>query len=445
MTVSGMMCPDDLRAEFASALSDMYQDEVPQYGDLLDIVSTINHQNKDSPRRIEVERHGAIRLGTAEELNTMRRLFLIMGMEPVGFYDLTVAGLPIYATGFRPVREDSLARNPFRVFTSLLRLDLIEDPTLRAQATSILNQRNIFTDRCVELIEFLENRSTIPTNLGQELIREALETFRWHRTTTVDLATYQALHAQHALVADIVCFRGPHINHLTPRVVDIDAAHKAMQDQGLQVKSSIEGPPPRRVPILLRQTSFLALEEDIDFGNGRDKGGKHRARFGEIEQRGIALTPEGRKLYDRLLNEYLEIVEKASAKGTQFDAQEILADVFQQFPDDLSMIREKGLAYFKYEATEAAPASLNSRNINMLVYSGHFNFTPIVYEDFLPASAAGIFLSNLQRESCARESPPTSDRGKFEKSLGCVVHDEFAMYAKIEEMSIAESLSKLFP
>jgi uncharacterized glyoxalase superfamily metalloenzyme YdcJ len=29
--------------------------------------------------------------------------------------------------------------------------------------------------------------------------------------------------------------------------------------------------------------------------------GTHSARFGEIEQRGVALTPKGRALYDRLL------------------------------------------------------------------------------------------------------------------------------------------------
>lgn len=68
-------------------------------------------------------------------------MFAIMGMYPVGYYDLTVAGLPVHATGFRPVSPDSLQRNPFRVFTSLLRLDLIEDKALSEQATKIVNCR----------------------------------------------------------------------------------------------------------------------------------------------------------------------------------------------------------------------------------------------------------------------------------------------------------------
>ncbi len=72
-----------------------------------------------------------------------------------------------------------------------------------------------------------------------------------------------------------------------------------MSAYGITPKAVIEGPPRRDVPILLRQTSFKALEESIRFAG--DTQGRHTARFGEIEQRGVALTPDGRALYDRLL------------------------------------------------------------------------------------------------------------------------------------------------
>jgi uncharacterized glyoxalase superfamily metalloenzyme YdcJ len=111
---------DDLRAAFAAALSDMYRKEVPQYDTLLELVSNINQsvinggeQCHDSRDRIDVERHGAIRLGSTSELATIRRLFAIMGMKPVGYYDLSIAGLPVHATGFRPTSPESLQRNPF--------------------------------------------------------------------------------------------------------------------------------------------------------------------------------------------------------------------------------------------------------------------------------------------------------------------------------------------
>ncbi|VDZ78840.1 putative cytoplasmic protein [Salmonella bongori] len=52
-------------------------------------------------------------------------------------------------------------------------------------------------------------------------------------------------------------------------------------------------------PFCWRQTSFKALEEQVLFVG--EKQGTHTARFGEIEQRGVALTPKGRQLYDELL------------------------------------------------------------------------------------------------------------------------------------------------
>ncbi len=69
----------------------------------------------------------------------MRRVFAVMGMFPVGYYDLSTAGVPVHSTAFRPVGDEALSRNPFRVFTSLLRLDLIDDETLRGEVECILS------------------------------------------------------------------------------------------------------------------------------------------------------------------------------------------------------------------------------------------------------------------------------------------------------------------
>ncbi len=270
--------PDEIRARFAQAMSDMYSTEVPHYATLLDIVAQVNSRvlsadahglqsaRKADADRLNVERHGAIRLGTGAELFTMRRLFSVMGMHPVGYYDLSVAGVPVHSTAFRPLEPEALARNPFRVFTSLLRLDLISDKALREEAATILRRRQIFSAKALQLIDRHESEGGLTSSEAIGFVGEALKTFRWHREATVDAATYQKLHASHRLIADVVCFKGPHINHLTPRVLDIDAAHKMMSQRGLKAKDVIEGPPQRQNPVLLRQTSFKALEERVIFG-----------------------------------------------------------------------------------------------------------------------------------------------------------------------------------
>ncbi|RTE78310.1 hypothetical protein BHE90_007210 [Fusarium euwallaceae] len=435
MTVKEIATPDAIRALFSSALSNMYQREVPQYGTLLKLVSDINRQKDvNIQHRIEVERHGAIRLGTAEELATMRRLFSVMGMHPVGYYDLTVASLPVHATCFRPLTKEALAYNPFRVFTSLLRLELIQDESLRQQAAEILSKRNIFTPRCMELIEMFEAEGALSEVAAQEFIKEALETFRWHKTSTVDMKTYKALRSTHPLIADVVCFKGPHINHLTPRVLDIEAAQIQMKRYGLDAKEAIEGPPPRTCPILLRQTSFLALDEAIAFSEGVEIGGSHKARFGEIEQRGMALTPKGRRLYDDLINEW----RQKSLDASPETKEKILARVFEKFPDDMKSLREQDLAYFTYKLTNSA-SKVSSTDMNALIDSGAVQLEPITYEDFLPVSAAGIFHSNLGDDG-GMDHIAAADQASFEKGLGGKVGREFELYRKMQETSIEECL-----
>ena len=121
--MTDLMHPDDIRGLFSKAMSDMYRDEVPQYGHLIDLVRDVNDavlardpdlqaqmQAADELDRLDVERHGAIRLGTAEELSSIRRMFAVMGMYPVGYYDLSVAGLPVHSTAFRPIETAALSR-----------------------------------------------------------------------------------------------------------------------------------------------------------------------------------------------------------------------------------------------------------------------------------------------------------------------------------------------
>ncbi len=449
---------DAIRAAFSAAMSAMYREEVPAYGTLISLVEKVNEetlaadpelrrrlQATDSLDRISEERHGAIRLGTPDELAMMRRAFAVMGMFPVGYYDLSTAGVPVHSTAFRPVDAASLARNPFRVFTSLLRLDLIADPDLRAKAVEVLSARRIFTEEAVRLIEKAEHEGGLVSDDADHFVAEILETFRWHDRAIVDADLYHRLHSAHRLVADVVSFRGPHINHLTPRTLDIDKAQALMPAYGISPKAIVEGPPSRVCPILLRQTSFKALDEAVSFV-GRDgewQEGSHTARFGEIEQRGIALTPKGRALYDSLLTEARARIRPA-ADGSNASAYEtVLAEAFKAFPDDWHGIRTAGLGYFTYSLTSRGRASAFAAvDLEMAVAQGLVRCDPIVYEDFLPVSAAGIFQSNLG-DGAAQEFVASPNQMMFERDLGAPVLDEFAHYAAIEHASIEACLEAI--
>ena len=459
MSNQSFVSPDLIRQRFSRAMSDMYRDEVPLYGALMELVAEVNaqtlEQHPDLARhlrqtgeieRLDLERHGAIRVGTATELATLSRLFAVMGMQPVGYYDLTPAGVPVHSTAFRAVHETALHISPFRVFTSLLRLELIENPELRTFAESVLARRSIFTARALSLIAQCEADGGLNQADAEAFVEQALETFRWHHSATVTAAQYQQLSAQHRLIADVVAFKGPHINHLTPRTLDIDQVQRLMPAHGITPKAVIEGPPRRDCPILLRQTSFKALEETVAFTDQEQSQGSHSARFGEIEQRGAALTPKGRALYDRLLNAARDQLNAFpnESNADRYDA--LMRDHFEAFPDSHDAMREEDLAYFRYFATEQGLAAREQAQrpttLAALIAAGHVRFEPLVYEDFLPVSAAGIFQSNLGDDAQSHYAGQSNQQA-FEEALGRPTIDELQLYAQTQQRSLEQCASAL--
>jgi len=450
---------DDIRSAFSAAMSEMYRLEVPAYGTLIELVAKVNADTlaadpamrerldaTDSLDRISDERHGAIRLGTPEELSMMRRVFAVMGMYPVGYYDLSTAGVPVHSTAFRPIGDAALKHNPFRVFTSLLRLDLIANEDLRTQAKTILSQRTIFTPDAIALTEKAEREGGLGETDARRFVADVIETFRWHDKANVNAELYERLHDAHRLIADVVSFKGPHINHLTPRTLDIDRVQALMPEYGIAPKAVVEGPPTRKCPILLRQTSFKAREEPVSFrnGDGNWQAGSHTARFGEIEQRGIALTPKGRGLYDRLLDDTRRIVRPAADGSNARAYKQALVDAFASFPDDWHDIRRQGLGYFSYSLTSKgrSAAGIATLDVETLISERYVQFDPIVYEDFLPVSAAGIFQSNLG-DRAQQEFTASPNQQRFERDLGTAVLNAFEHYASIEAASLEACINAL--
>ncbi|MCE6977408.1 VOC family protein [Pseudomonas frederiksbergensis] len=457
MSHPNFVSPDLIRQRFSKAMSDMYREEVPLYGALMELVEQTNRHVLDSDpqiaqqlhstgeiQRLDLERHGAIRVGTAAELATLARLFAVMGMQPVGYYDLTPAGVPVHSTAFRAVHEAALQVSPFRVFTSLLRLELIEDAELRAFAQSVLDTRSIFTPAALALIERAETQGGLTEYEAQDFVAQALETFRWHHSATVTAEQYQQLSAQHRLIADVVAFKGPHINHLTPRTLDIDIVQAQMPAHGITPKAVIEGPPRRQCPILLRQTSFKALDEPIAFTDQVETRGSHSARFGEIEQRGAALTPKGRALYDRLLNAARDELKDFPNEANAARYNALMTQHFGEFPDTVEAMRQQELAYFRYFVTEKGLAAdeLKGASLEDLLRDGYVRVEPLVYEDFLPVSAAGIFQSNLG-DAAQTHYGVHSNQHAFEKALGRSTIDELGLYAQTQQRSIEECYAAL--
>ena len=433
-----------LRAAFARSLSDMYGTEVPAYTTLLEVSHEVNAdvmaadpqaaQRLGSIDRVTAERHGAIRLGSPTELAQVARVFGAIGMYPVGFYDLREAAtsaIPVVSTAFRPIAADELARNPFRVFTSMITPAdrRFFDADLQRRLEAFLADREIFSPRLLALADRAEAEGGLPEAEAAEFLRLATATFELSREP-VDAAWYRELERVSAVAADIGGVRSTHINHLTPRVLDIDALYQRMSARGITMIDDIQGPPKWEGPdVLLRQTSFRALAEPRLFrmADGSVVEDALRVRFGEVEARGIALTRQGRAIYDAGIAEAARRGAEASAAGEPLDAagrQEVLRELWRDgFPTTEAELDAQGLGYFTYERGA----------------DGGVVATPIVYEDFLPASAAGIFQSNLTSDGSkdTTQEGTALDAEWLSGVLGRTLHDPFELYAAQSEASRA--------
>lgn len=418
--------PWQLRAAFARRLSDMYGREVPAYTTLLQVAHGVNQEvaardgaaaeRLGSIARVTAERHGAIRLGTPAELAQVATVFAAMGMVPVGFYDLREAAspVPVVSTAFRPVRADELARNPFRVFTSVLtpgdRRFFSAD--LQARLETFLAGRELFPPPLLELAARAEAEDGLAADDAARFLDLATAAFELS-PEPVDRAWYDELEAVSAVAADIGGVRSTHVNHLTPRVLDIDALYARMTARGTTMIDDIQGPPAWEGPdVLLRQTSFRALAEPRSFRlpDGTVTTGDLRVRFGEVEARGVALTREGRAVYDAAVAE-VAALGLPTAAARKEAAQQVWRRSFPATEDGLF---DAGLAYAQHR-----------------VVDGRTVRVPIVYEDFLPQSAAGIFASNLSTGATTDGSAEGLglDAAWLAGAVGREVHDPFDLYA----------------
>jgi uncharacterized glyoxalase superfamily metalloenzyme YdcJ len=451
----------ELRAEFALRLASLYGTEVPAYNTLVDVSRQVNQDfvaehGADAERlgsidRVTAERHGAIRVGSPRELAEAARVFAGFGMHPVGFYDLRDASkssVPVVSTAFRPIEREELAKNPFRVFTSMLVYTdrRFFDAETEARLERFIAGRTLFPDELLELAD----RSTTHQGLSVvdaarylDLATAAFELF----TEPVDYDWYFKLEKISAVAADIGGVPSTHINHLTPRVLDIDALYERMEERGIAMIDEIQGPPNWEGPdVLLRQTSFKALAEKRQFrhADGTVRPGSLRVRFGEVEQRGVALTVKGRDLYDRMVAEVDTRLAVAPAGTTRVDVARVVWR--ENLPITERELALQGLAFFTYRVnTTADRPGGQSASLRDLLDAGALEPEPIVYEDFLPRSAAGIFQSNLTDEGTRDDEllGTPYDIEKLSQVIGIPIADPAALYEAQQDVSLAQAAETL--
>jgi uncharacterized glyoxalase superfamily metalloenzyme YdcJ len=115
-------------------------------------------------------------------------------------------------------------------------------------------------------------------------------------------------------------------------------------------------------------------------------------------------------------------------------------------PSTETALLEAGLGYFRFTATPRTElTSVPHYSVTELVRSGALQATPIVYEDFLPRSAAGIFSSNLTGIGTidVEQSGLIRDAGWLAEALEAPVRSGEALYEQQSRDSLTAAVRDL--
>ncbi len=131
----------------------------------------------------------------------------------------------------------------------------------------------------------------------------------------------------------------------------------------------------------------------------------------------MALTRRGARLYDDLMEECWEEEEGEEQRGEKWVGGvrgDPKAGVQREVPGYEGELMRQGLGYWMFSVVdvEIATAMWHDRKgedacgwLADMVERGALEAEPITYEDFLPASAAGIFQSNLPQAAQSGQTP----------------------------------------
>jgi uncharacterized glyoxalase superfamily metalloenzyme YdcJ len=292
------------------------------------------------------------------------------------------------------------------------------------------------------------------------------ETFRTRAFTSMERLAAEAdrdwmcLHFKHVPASHFEQFEpatptpadvGALADALTERLQQPDFDLKGVNHAGF--KDFTEGPA-EDTPILLRQDAYRALSEPVTFTNpdGTVTKATHTARFGEIEERFYATTPKGRELYDRCLAAAEAARERdPGLVKRDFPAYEAeYAKHFAEFPKSLPALLAQGLVYGRFTPTAkgiaaAAEGAVMTGDLWELIKLGYVDYEGLRYEDFLPASAAGIFASNLNQYGTKSTAAvrPTYSQALLEDILGRPIIDADAAYRGMEAESLWTTYARL--
>ena len=433
--------PSWIRAELVRQILDAFKASLPLYENMMAVADSINREaGDDVAEGLGKVMHAAIRCASDHELQTIRKIFALMGSEPVNYYDLRER-VSVESTAFRPVSSSEIQLNGFRIFCSILSMECIPEEH-RHFVQSIIDRRNIFDDQLLGLIDTGESQRGFNQTDAAQFVEKCVQLFTRPEVALVSVDEYQRLQSINKVAAQVLVSNALAFNHLTPSVASVPKAHAEMRKRGIKTIPVWQGPVGK--DFILRQTSCLAPATVLKFpnGDGTFTEAEHQETFVEFEERQQALTRKGRLLFEEMYANGKSKL-KVDENSPQFEQHyyETMRSALDSFPDDALELWRQKLAYFEYTVVDS---NTTVDSFEEAVEQGIVELVPQKYEDFFGPAATNIFNSNIGLEDVANVgiAKPNS-LVDFESRLGAEVVDMYDYYDAIEETSRKAAAKRL--
>ena len=418
--------PSWIRSEIVNLILDRFTSALPLYAEMMKVAETINQaEGEQVAKGLGKVMHAAIRCASPKELQTIRRIFGLMNIKAVNYYDLREK-VSVESTAFRAVSVDEIQRNGFRVFCSLLSIDCIDEEH-RAFVQTIIDRRDLFDEELLDLVELGESQQGLAAPEANRFVLKCVDLFTRPEEAIVSIDEYRKLETINKVAAQVLVSNALAFNHLTPSVASVPLAHNEMRKRGIETIPVWQGPVGK--DCILRQTSCLAPAMRLKFpnGDGTFVEADHQETFVEFEERQQALTRKGRVQFEAMYAEgksNLNLDEKDA--GFEDHYYETMQAALSSFPESDLELWKQGLGYFTYELVDSA-ASYDS--LEVAVESGAVKLVRQKYEDFFGPAATNIFNSNIGLDDVANVgvAKPNS-LVDFEQRLGCEILDMYDYY-----------------
>ena len=108
--------PAEIRRRIVSKILSRFEQSMPIYSKMMGVAESINNAaGQDEAKRLGKIMHAAIRCASPAELQTVRRIFHLIGCEPVNYYDLREK-VSVQSTAFRRLKNPKFSKTAFDCF-----------------------------------------------------------------------------------------------------------------------------------------------------------------------------------------------------------------------------------------------------------------------------------------------------------------------------------------